>query len=343
MQAFLGLNGRRLAAPDDDLIELVLGVAEGRVTKAEGAVFVRRHGVPRGIGRRGKGRGGPPSPWPARGGARRGDPPAPPEAGAGLGPAPRPLWRRGAVTFSPSPWFQITVSFIWCRCRASSGPYRVAKFTARSTWKTCRASAKSGWPSSTWQPSASKVARCASSTVVTRRSTGSPPRSRLQATRTPLKSRPRGPRKRSPGSAMAIGERGSGPAIVLSIRATSATVRAMGPGTCSVDHGVSVGHGGTRPGAPRRPTTLQKLAGLRREPPVAVPLAIGTMPQAGATAEPPLEPPHVFVGSYGLSVRPKTSLNVCEPAPNSGVLVLPMVTAPAARRRSTRSASWSGT
>ena len=41
--AFLGLNGRRLAAPDDDLTDLVMGVAEGRVTKAEIAVFVRRH------------------------------------------------------------------------------------------------------------------------------------------------------------------------------------------------------------------------------------------------------------------------------------------------------------
>ena len=47
MLAFLGLNGRQLEAPDDDLTALVLGVTEGRVTKAEIAVFVRRHGVPR--------------------------------------------------------------------------------------------------------------------------------------------------------------------------------------------------------------------------------------------------------------------------------------------------------
>ena len=47
MLAFVGLNGRRLEAPDDDLTDLVLGVAEGRVTKAEVAVFVRRHAVPR--------------------------------------------------------------------------------------------------------------------------------------------------------------------------------------------------------------------------------------------------------------------------------------------------------
>ena len=40
---------------------------------------------------------------------------------------------------------------------------------------------------------------------------------------------------------------------------------------------------------------------------------------------------------------PKTGLKVCEPAPNSGVFVLPTVIAPAARSRSTMSASSSGT
>jgi len=47
MLVFLGLNGRRLEAPADELTNLVLGVAEGRVTKAEVAVFVRRHAVSR--------------------------------------------------------------------------------------------------------------------------------------------------------------------------------------------------------------------------------------------------------------------------------------------------------
>src|SRR5262249_20300358 len=108
---------------------------------------------------------------------------------------------------------------------------------------------------------------------------------------------PSGARNRSPGSAIAMGERASGPAITLSISATSLTVRAIGPGTWRVDHGVSTGQAGTRPGAPRKPTTLQKLAGLRSEPPVSLPSAIGTMPQASATAAPPLEPPHVFVRS----------------------------------------------
>ena len=50
---------------------------------------------------------------------------------------------------------------------------------------------------------------------------------------------------------------------------------------------------------------------------------------ATATAAPPLLPPHVFARSYGFSVSPNTSLKVCAPAPNSGVLVLPSVMAPA--------------
>ena len=69
-----------------------------------------------------------------------------------------------------------------------------------------------------------------------------------------------------------------------------------------------------------------------------LPSAIGTMPQASATAAPPLEPPQVLDRSQGLRVAPNTRLNVCEPAPNSGVLVLPTVTAPAAFSRSTTSA-----
>ena len=43
MLAFLGLNGRHLEASEDDLTDLVLGVADGRITKAEVAVFSRRH------------------------------------------------------------------------------------------------------------------------------------------------------------------------------------------------------------------------------------------------------------------------------------------------------------
>ncbi len=50
-------------------------------------------------------------------------------------------------------------------------------------------------------------------------------------------------------------------------------------------------------GAGRSPTTLQKLAGLRSEPPMSLPSAIGSIPQASATAAPPLLPPQVLVRS----------------------------------------------
>lgn len=40
---FLWMNGLELEAPDDELTDLVVGVAEGRTTKAEVAVFLQRH------------------------------------------------------------------------------------------------------------------------------------------------------------------------------------------------------------------------------------------------------------------------------------------------------------
>src|SRR6185437_5757650 len=141
------------------------------------------------------------------------------------------------------------------------------------------------------------------------------------------------------GCSMAIGERRSGPAIAVSISATSRTVRAIGPTTLRGHQGRLLGQFGTRPGDPRKPTTLLKLPGLRSEPPRSLPSAIGTMPQASETAAPPLLPPHVLVVSYGLSVAPKIGLTVCEPAPNSGTFVLPIVSAPLFFSRSTISAS----
>ena len=46
MLVFLGLNGQRLEAPDDELADLVLSVAAGRISKADVAVFVRHHRRP---------------------------------------------------------------------------------------------------------------------------------------------------------------------------------------------------------------------------------------------------------------------------------------------------------
>jgi death-on-curing protein len=43
MLVFLGLNGRRLEASSDELTTVVLGVADGRLSKADVTVFVRDH------------------------------------------------------------------------------------------------------------------------------------------------------------------------------------------------------------------------------------------------------------------------------------------------------------
>jgi len=44
---FLGLNGRSLKAGDDELTDLVLGVAAGKVSKAQTGVFIERYSRPR--------------------------------------------------------------------------------------------------------------------------------------------------------------------------------------------------------------------------------------------------------------------------------------------------------
>src|SRR3989337_3449646 len=105
--------------------------------------------------------------------------------------------------------------------------------------------------------------------------------------------------------------------------AVSATVRAMGPVTASESQASSTGYFGIRPGVVRKPTTPQKAAGVRREPPRSEPWAIGPMPVASATAAPPLEPPQVSAGFHGFRVAPNTALQVLPPGPNSGGLGLP--------------------
>src|SRR5258706_6954326 len=142
---------------------------------------------------------------------------------------------------------------------------------------------------------------------------------------------------------MEIGEWWSNPARTLRKNAQSVTFRATGPGTESVNQPRLEGTLGTRPGDVRMPTTLQKLGGFRSEPPMSLPSAKGTMPQASASAPPPVLPPQVLVTSYGLRVGPNTGLNVCEPNPNSGTFVLPMTIPPAAFSRCTTRQSKSGT
>src|SRR5260221_14220007 len=96
---------------------------------------------------------------------------------------------------------------------------------------------------------------------------------------------------------------------------------------------------GIQPGVGRIETTSQKLAGVRTEPPKSGPCANADIPVATATAEPPEEPPDVIAGSNGLRVGPQRRLAHTPPKPNSVVLVLPMITAPACRSRATTSSS----
>src|SRR4029077_7779802 len=97
-------------------------------------------------------------------------------------------------------------------------------------------------------------------------------------------------------------QRASGPAITLSSSAASPTVRTIGPETLSVDQALVIPGSGTRPGASRMPTTPQKAAGLRSDPPMSVPSASGVMWQARLTAEPPLLPPQALLASDGVFV-----------------------------------------
>ncbi len=79
--------------------------------------------------------------------------------------------------------------------------------------------------------------------------------------------------------------------------------------------------------------------GIRMDPPVSVPRAMGTTPAASAAADPPLDPPVIRVGSQGFAVGPHAETRFVAPAASSCMLVLPTTMAPAARIRRTSSAS----
>ena len=53
-----------------------------------------------------------------------------------------------------------------------------------------------------------------------------------------------------------------------------------------------------------RPTSPQALAGMRIEPPPSLACAIGTIPEATAAADPPLDPPGDRAVSQGFRVAP---------------------------------------
>src|SRR6478735_10895326 len=121
--------------------------------------------------------------------------------------------------------------------------------------------------------------------------------------------------------------------------ALSRTERVSGPTVPSDHHRCGCGAVVTRPRCGFRPKSPQLALGIRIEPPPSPPMPTGTIPDETAAAVPPLEPPGVRVRSHGLRVLPRETDSVKGNAPNSGIVVLPTTTAPAARSRATTSAS----
>ena len=85
--------------------------------------------------------------------------------------------------------------------------------------------------------------------------------------------------------------------MTLMSRATSATVRASGPLVEKPNSGKGFGALGTRPTVGRMPTMLLKLPGFLSDPPMSLPSAIGSIPEASAAPAPPLDPPALLLGS----------------------------------------------
>src|ERR1700679_753487 len=95
------------------------------------------------------------------------------------------------------------------------------------------------------------------------------------------------------------------------------------------------GQTGMVPSVGFSPTTPQKEAGMRMEPPASVPVAIGTAPDATVAPDPALDPPELRARFHGLRVIPVRGDIPVPFQPNSGVVVFPMTTAPACTNRST--------
>jgi hypothetical protein len=81
----------------------------------------------------------------------------------------------------------------------------------------------------------------------------------------------------------------------------------------------------------RRPTSPQKLAGARIEPPVSEPVAMSANPPATAAAEPEDEPPVTRPGAAGLTGCGKCTFWPIMEKASSSVWVLPTNRAPASR------------
>ena len=122
--------------------------------------------------------------------------------------------------------------------------------------------------------------------------------------------------------------------------AASATDRAIGPGVSRVWERGTIPSVGNKPSVVLSPTIPQKAAGKRTEPPVSVPIAQGTIPEATAAPEPLDEPPgtRATSSSHGLCVVPILWFVPQPPKANSTVFVFPIRIPPEAINRFATSA-----
>ena len=74
------------------------------------------------------------------------------------------------------------------------------------------------------------------------------------------------------------------------------------------------------------------VGGPRSEPPISLPCAMAAMPADNEAPAATDEPPQVTALVPGVQVRPCSGLSVNPRNENSGVLVMPMMIAPASRR-----------
>src|SRR5262245_66025137 len=157
--------------------------------------------------------------------------------------------------------------------------------------------------------------------------------------------------RRRPGSAPTSAENGragagaqygspsAGPDVASSSAALSRTDRvsacsAAAPPATSPYSGPS----GLRARVGLRANSPHADAGYRSEPPRSLPCANGTIPDATAAADPPLDPLVERRVSHGLRAGPNSAGSHAGAIPHSGVLVLPRMTRPARRSRTTSSA-----
>src|SRR5690606_12357343 len=111
--------------------------------------------------------------------------------------------------------------------------------------------------------------------------------------------------------------------------AVSRTSRVSTPWVARPAPSVPYGPGLIRPRVALSPTSPHAEAGMRIEPPPSLPCATGTMPAATAAAAPPLDPPAERDKSHGVRAGGAMSGSVYGGNPNSGVLVLPIISVPA--------------